>query len=95
MSLKNKIIKTKNNNIQYIKNIIIGGGLSGLNTLFEYYLKNKKSDICLFEKDNYLGGRIKTFRKKINVTNKSNKFNFKNHEKNILYFSYIPKSRNL
>ncbi len=58
-----------NNNIPYIKNIVIGGGLSGLNTLFEYYLKNKKSDICLFEKDNRLGGRIKTFRKKINNKN--------------------------
>ncbi len=60
-------INSKNkNNIPFIKNIIIGGGLSGLNTLFNYYLKTKKTDICLFEKESELGGRIKTFKKNIN-----------------------------
>ncbi len=61
--------KDKIKKIPYIKNIIIGGGLSGLNTLYNYYLKTKKTDICLFEKDSHFGGRIKTFKKNINHKN--------------------------
>lgn len=43
--------------------IIIGGGISGLYLLYKYILKypHKKKDICLFEKTNRFGGRIKTF----------------------------------
>lgn len=47
--------------------IIIGGGIAGLNILYELYKKQSKIKILLIEKNNYLGGRIKTFR--INVNN--------------------------
>lgn len=51
---------------KFIKNIIIGGGISGLYTLFNYYNKTGKNDIQLFEKESRFGGRIKTFTKTIN-----------------------------
>lgn len=46
--------------------IIIGGGVGGLYTAYKLLQKNNKLNILLLEKNNYLGGRIKTFRKKIN-----------------------------
>jgi len=47
--------------------IIIGGGISGLYLLYKYISKfpNKKKDVCLFEKTNRFGGRIKTFHTQI------------------------------
>lgn len=49
--------------------IIIGGGIGGLYTAYKLLQKNNKLNILLLEKNNYLGGRIKTFRKKINDHN--------------------------
>ena len=49
--------------------IIIGCGISGLNTAQQLLSKNKQLKILLLEKSNYLGGRIKTFTKKINNHN--------------------------
>jgi len=46
--------------------IIIGGGISGLNTAYQLLLKKPELKILLLEKNNYLGGRIKTFTKHIN-----------------------------
>ena len=39
-------------------NIIIGGGLSGLNTAYQILKRNKKSKVCIIEKYNEIGGRI-------------------------------------
>lgn len=49
--------------------IIIGCGISGLNTAHQLLSKNQQLKILLLEKNNYLGGRIKTFTKKINNHN--------------------------
>lgn len=46
--------------------IIIGGGISGLNTCYQLLLKKPYLKILVLEKNDYLGGRIKTFTKKIN-----------------------------
>lgn len=46
--------------------IIIGGGISGLNTCYQLLLKNPNLKILILEKNDYLGGRVKTFTKKIN-----------------------------
>ena len=51
--------------------IIIGCGISGLNTAHQLLSKNKNLKILLLEKNDYLGGRIKTFTKKINNHNYS------------------------
>ena len=40
--------------------IIIGGGISGLYLFYKLKKKNKNLNILLFEKNDYLGGRIKT-----------------------------------
>ena len=40
--------------------IVIGGGLSGLNTCYQIKKKNVNKKILLIEKDNYLGGRIQS-----------------------------------
>ena len=40
--------------------IIIGGGISGLYLFYKLKKTNKDLKILLFEKNNYLGGRIKT-----------------------------------
>jgi monoamine oxidase len=49
--------------------IIIGGGISGLYTYYQLLKKDPSLNILLFEKNDYFGGRIKTFYKKINNTN--------------------------
>lgn len=49
--------------------IIIGAGISGLNTAYQLLLLKKDLQILILEKNNYLGGRIKTFSKKINNHN--------------------------
>jgi protoporphyrinogen oxidase len=46
--------------------IIIGGGIAGLNTCYQLLKKNNKLSILVLEKNKTLGGRIQTFRKKIN-----------------------------
>ena len=46
--------------------IIIGGGIGGLYSAYKLLKKNNKLNIVILEKNNYLGGRIKTFRKNIN-----------------------------
>jgi len=46
--------------------IIIGGGISGLNTAYKLLQHNASLKILILEKNNYLGGRIKTFTKTIN-----------------------------
>mgnify|MGYP006087583405 CR=1 FL=1 len=40
--------------------IVIGGGISGLNTIYQLLKRNNKLKIGLFEKNDYLGGRIYT-----------------------------------
>ena len=40
--------------------IVIGGGISGLNVTYQLLKKNNKLKIALFEKNDYLGGRIYT-----------------------------------
>lgn len=40
--------------------IIIGGGISGLNTCYQIKKKNVNKKILLIEKENYLGGRIQS-----------------------------------
>jgi hypothetical protein len=49
--------------------VIVGGGISGLYLLYQILKKNenqhKKLNISLYEKNNYFGGRIFTFFKKI------------------------------
>lgn len=47
-----------------MKIIIIGGGIAGMYTAYKLLHKNKKN-IMLFEADNYLGGRIFTYRTKL------------------------------
>jgi protoporphyrinogen oxidase len=49
--------------------IIVGGGIAGLNILYELYKKQSRCKILLIEKNNYLGGRIKTFRINLNDHN--------------------------
>ena len=49
--------------------IIIGCGISGLNTAYQLLSKNPQLKILLLEKNNYLGGRIKTLTKTINNHN--------------------------
>lgn len=49
--------------------IVIGGGISGLNILYELAKQKTKKRVLLLEKNNYLGGRIKTFREQINKKN--------------------------
>ena len=44
--------------------IISGGGISGLYCAYKLLLNNPYYKILLIEKNNYLGGRIKTFKKK-------------------------------
>ncbi len=46
--------------------VIVGGGIAGLNLLYNLSKDKYKGKVLLIEKNNYLGGRIKTFRKKIN-----------------------------
>jgi len=46
--------------------IIIGGGISGLYSAYKLLQKNKDLKILILEKNDYLGGRIKTFKKIIN-----------------------------
>ena len=46
--------------------VILGGGISGLYTCYRLLQKNPHYKIAVFEKNNYWGGRIKTFYKKIN-----------------------------
>ena len=48
--------------------IIIGGGISGLNILYQLDKLKYNKKILLLEKNNYFGGRMKTFRKTINNT---------------------------
>lgn len=52
--------------------IILGGGISGLYSAYKLLEKNKDLKILILEKNDYLGGRIKTFKKNIN----GNKFIF-------------------
>jgi len=52
--------------------IILGGGISGLYSAYKLLEKNENLKILILEKNNYLGGRIKTFQKTIN----GNKFSF-------------------
>ncbi len=49
------------NSKKYFETIVVGGGISGLNIL---YNSIPYHSYALFEKNNYFGGRIKTFRKK-------------------------------
>lgn len=46
--------------------IIIGGGISGLYSAYNLLKKKPLLKILILERNNYLGGRIKTFNKKIN-----------------------------
>ncbi len=48
------------NSKNYFQTIVVGGGISGLNIL---YNSIPYQSYALFEKNNYFGGRIKTFRK--------------------------------
>lgn len=46
--------------------IIIGGGISGLYSAYNLLKKKPLLKILILERNNYLGGRIKTFNQKIN-----------------------------
>jgi len=46
--------------------IIVGSGISGLYTTYKLLKKNKNLKILIIEKNNYNGGRIKTYKKNIN-----------------------------
>lgn len=46
--------------------IIIGSGISGLYICYKLLKKNKSLKILIIDKNDYYGGRIKTFEKKIN-----------------------------
>jgi len=46
--------------------IIIGGGISSLYSAYKLLKNNNKLRILILEKNNYLGGRIKSFHKEIN-----------------------------
>ena len=46
--------------------IIIGSGISGMNTAYQLLKYNKNIKILILEKNNYLGGRIKTETRTIN-----------------------------
>lgn len=45
--------------------IILGGGIAGLNMAFEITKKSPATKILLLEKDNVLGGRVKTYNDKL------------------------------
>ena len=73
--------------------LIVGGGISGLNTAFQYLRKNKNKKVIVIEKNKRLGGRIYTHQH--NYKNKIYKFdagagrinvNHKNLIKLIKYF---------
>lgn len=49
--------------------IIIGGGISGLNTFYQLKKRNPNINILLLEKNPDLGGRIQTYRKSLNGEN--------------------------
>ena len=46
--------------------IILGGGISGLYSAYKLLQKDKTLKILILEKNNYLGGRMKTYQKTIN-----------------------------
>lgn len=69
------IKKYKSLNEKYIYDIIIiGCGISGLYTAYKLLLKNKDLKILILEKNNYIGGRIKT----TYLNFKSKKFTYEN-----------------
>lgn len=41
---------------------IVGGGISGLYMAFEILTDDDKTKVCIFEKDNVVGGRIRDHR---------------------------------
>lgn len=41
---------------------IVGGGISGLYMAFEILTEDKESKVCIFEKDDEVGGRIRDHR---------------------------------
>ena len=45
--------------------IIVGGGISGLYTMYNFKIKYPKLKVLLLEKEDRFGGRIYTFNKKI------------------------------
>jgi protoporphyrinogen oxidase len=46
--------------------IILGGGIAGLYCAYKLLQKNKILKILILEKNDYLGGRMKIFKKTIN-----------------------------
>jgi len=49
--------------------IIIGGGISGLNSFYQLKKRNPNLNILLLEKNTFLGGRVQTYRKTMNNLN--------------------------
>ncbi len=66
------------NSKNYFQTIVVGGGISGLNIL---YNSIPYQSYALFEKNNQFGGRIQTFRKKSYIWEEgAGRFNQKHHQ---------------
>jgi monoamine oxidase len=75
--IKNYELFLDMNSTNYFQTIVVGGGISGLNIL---YNSIPYHSYALFEKNNHFGGRIKTFRKNSYIWEEgAGRFNQKHH----------------
>lgn len=73
-----KTIKREKKKIEYIDTIIVGGGIAGLNIV--YQKTNPTQSYALFEKDSQLGGRISTYHSQKYIWEKgAGRFNQNHH----------------
>tara|TARA_B100000123_G_C25707346_1_gene418224 strand:+ start:101 stop:1333 length:1233 start_codon:yes stop_codon:yes gene_type:complete len=70
--------------VQKYDYVIIGAGLSGLNTAYQILKKNKKCKICLIEKYNEIGGRIHSVYLHNNLKYEAGAIRFYPEHKNLL-----------
>lgn len=61
-----------NTNIYFLDTLIVGGGIGGLEVGYQLSKKNNNSKIAIFERSDYIGGRVRTVYDKY----KGNKFSY-------------------